>query len=199
MGRVTLTSLAIFLAPWLVIAENDPKNELGVLLEPSFAAPKIFHPVEGAKSTVLVPARNGKYGVDTFTEAEWNAEKLGWPEVLPQALKLADKLAKSAEPTWVRDEREVILYGMIRSEHPFISSVIFSRAFHAKLKAMLGAEFLALVPERDTVFVFPKYGGQLDFYASGIAERHRKAPIKVSLEIFEVSADGCKVVGAIGE
>ncbi len=195
--RKTLTLIATLLVPYFATAE--PQNELGVLLEPSFAAPKIFHPVKDAQKTVLVPARNSRYGVDSFTEAEWEAENLGWPEVLPTAMKLADSLVKQVEPRWIRDERDVILYGIIEDRHPFISSILFSDAFHERLKSSLGAEFLVLVPDRNTLFLFPKYGGRLEDYSASIVERYHRAPIKVSLEIFEVDASGCRVVGAIGQ
>lgn len=195
--RKTLTLLSLLLVPFFASAETE--SELGVLLEPSFAAPKIAHPVNGAKTTVLVPALNTKYGLDRYTEEEWNAQSLGWPDVFPKAMALADKIAVSVEPRWVRDERGVILYGVIEDENPFVSSVIFSERLYKRLSSILGKEFLALVPDRNIVYLFPKFGGKLADYSGSIVEQYRRAPIKVSLEIFEVSINGCKVVGAIGQ
>tara|TARA_R110002096_G_scaffold91625_3_gene207247 strand:- start:2093 stop:2689 length:597 start_codon:yes stop_codon:yes gene_type:complete len=195
--RKTLTLLSLLLLPLFAAAQSE--GELGVLLEPSFAAPKIAHPVNGAKSTVLVPALNTKYGLDRYTEEEWNAQKLGWPDVFPKAMKLADSLAKKIEPRWVRDRRGVILYGVIEDRDPFVSSVIFSEALHERMKSVLGKEFLALVPDRNIIFLFPKFGGNLEDYSVSIVEQYRRAPIKVSLEIFEISGNGCKVVGALGQ
>ncbi|MEM1294517.1 MAG: hypothetical protein AAGH89_04070 [Verrucomicrobiota bacterium] len=194
--RKTLTLLSCLFLPLLATAEE---GELGIFLEPAFAAPKIAHPINGAKSTVLVPALNTKYGLDRYTEEEWDAQKLGWPDVFPKAMKLADTLAKDVEPRWVRDRRDVILYGVIENSNPFVSSVIFSEALHKRLKSILGNEFLALVPDRNIIFLFPKFGGNLEDFAVSIADQYRRAPIKVSLEIFEIDENGCKVVGAIGE
>lgn len=191
--------LLLLLSPLRVSAEE---GELGMYLEPAHFAPDIFHQVKGAKKTVLVPARHTRYGVDTFTEKEWKEEGMDLPTVQQQALHLASKLNETAEVEWVRDDRKVVEYAIINSDHPFISSIIFPQKdgkneFVQRFRKILGDEVLVVIPERYTIYVFPRYGPTLQEFGPSLAEIYRVSDLKGSLEIFLVQENTCEVVGEI--
>lgn len=182
----------------LLRAVDDPVASIGVLLEPSFDTPEIYHEVQGANKTVLVPARITKYGgVDTFTEKEWNAEKLDWPAVLPKAMERAEKLNAATEIQWVRDERGALQYGLLQSEDSFLSSIIFCKGFLPRFETMLGKEVLAVVPDRHIIYVFPIQGTDFQKFGPALIAKHRDAKNPVSLEVFQVGKQGCRVVGIV--
>jgi len=182
----------------LVRAAEDPAASIGVLLEPSFDTPEIYHEVQGASKTVLAPARITKYGaVDTFTEKEWAAEKLDWPAVLPKAMARAEKLNAATEIEWVRDDRGALLYGLLQSEDSFLSSIIFCKGFLPRFEAMLGKEVLAVVPDRHIIYVFPRQGVEFEKFGPALIAKHREAKNPVSLEVFQVDKQGCRVVGIV--
>ncbi len=194
ISRILAHSLAALSA--LTLAASTTASE-GVIVEPKYAAGNLYHPIDGARETVLRPARAGEFGPDFFTESEWKTQKLDWPAFLTAAKQRADRLCKDMEIRWARDSRGVILYGEIRSDDPFISSVIFAGSFIDRFRKNLGKELLVAIPERDRLFVFPRHGNKLQDLSPSIAERYRQTGIPVSLELFMVDAEGCRVVGKI--
>jgi len=179
-------------------AATDPLEAIGVLLEPRFAAPDIHHEIRGARETVLIPARRTAYGIDSFTEERWGREGLDWPEVLSAGMKRANELEEAMEIDWFRDDRRVIQYARVRSEDPFLSSVIFSPGFLDHFREKLGHQVLVVVPDRSSLFVFPRFGPFLDEFGPALVRRYREAVFKVSLEVFLISEDGPRAVGRIG-
>jgi len=153
--------------------------------------------VEGAKSTVLVPGRSTSAGVNTFTNEEWAAEKLEWPEVMASAMAIADQIIEKMSIEWERDKNGVIRYAVVRSDDPFFGSAMFSKQFLAKFRAELGAELFVLVPEQGWMFVFPRYGGRLEDFSGSLAEIYAGSALRVSAEIFLVNEAGCRVVGTL--
>jgi hypothetical protein len=178
--------------------EAPGRGEIGLVLEPLFAAGEIRHEVEGAKETVLVPARSTSAGADTFTEAEWAAEGLAWPEVMEGAMRVADRVAGGMEVRWSRDANGVIVYGTVRAPDPFLGSALFSRKFLDRFRAELGPEVFVVMPDREGFYVFPRFGGKLEEYGAALAGKYRDSALKVSLEVFLVDGRGCRVVGTLG-
>jgi len=196
-------SLLILVATLASAWALEPQNELGMYLEPSHMAPGISHPVKGANSTVLVPARFTKYGVDTFTKTEWETAGLDEPQVQLEALALASQLNQSAEVEYVKDAKDVIEYAIIESEHPFISSIIFPKKsgkneFIGRFEKIFGKEVLVVIPERHTIYIFPRYAPTLQKYGPSLAQKYRDEPLKGSLEVFLVDENDCQVIGKIG-
>lgn len=179
-------------------AATEPKSEFGVLLAPNFMGFEITRPVEGAKKTALVVTRKGEFSLRYYTKALWEAENLDWDTAWPAAMATADGIVDKLEIKWIRDDNDVALYAAIQSDNPFLSSALFSKKFLPLFEAQLGARVLVIVPDRSSIYVFPKFGGKLTEFAPGLAERYEQAVSKVSLEIFEVSESGCQVIGSIG-
>jgi hypothetical protein len=189
---------AVMIGGGMVVGLRAGEGPIGLVVEQSLAAPEVFQAVKGAKSTVLVPARRISAGVDTFSNAEWAAEKLEWPEVMAGAMEIADRLVEKLEVSWERDDHGVILYGEADSRDPFLGSVMFSKEFLNRFKEELGAEIYVVIPERGRLFLFPKFGGKLEGFAASLAEIYQGSALRVSLEVFLVNEAGCQVVGTLG-
>jgi len=181
--------------PAQLLGDEGP---IGLVLERSLFAPDIFQGIEGAKVTVLVPGRRTSAGVNTFTDEEWAAEKLEWPEVMTGAMEIADQVVASLKVEWERDENGVILFGEVRSEDPFLGSAMFSKRFLEKFRAALGPELLVVVPEQARMYLFPRFGGKLDDFGASLAQAYQESALKVSLEVFLVDERGCRVIGVLG-
>jgi hypothetical protein len=172
---------------------------IGLIVQRSLLAPEMFQEIQGAKETVLAPGRQISAGVDTFSSAEWAAEKLEWPEVMAGAMEIADRLVEELEVEWKRDANGVILYGEAVSGSPFLGSVMFSKRFLGQFKDELGAEFYVVIPEQGRMFLFPRFGGKLDDYGASMAGVYQGSALRISLEVFLVNEAGCRAVGTLGD
>jgi hypothetical protein len=193
-----LVSLAAVAVPGYPISGWGEEGPIGLVLELSLAAADVFQEVAGAKSTVLVPGRRTSAGVNTFTKEEWAAESLEWPEVMASAMSIADQIIEKMAIQWERDKNGVILYGVVRSDDPFLGSAMFSKQFLAKFRAELGGELFVLVPEQGWMFVFPRHGGRLEDFSGSLAEIYAGSALRVSLEVFLVNEAECRVIGTLG-
>lgn len=176
---------------------GQPEFRTGVMLAPSFMGYSVSQEIEGAKSTVIVPARIGRSGLEVIGETLWTKEEADWESWMSESKKSADQLVEEMEIEWSKDENEVFLYASIQSENPLLSSVILSEKFLPIFKERFGASVLVVIPNRSTIFVFPRFASKLDDYGGALANRYRESVSKVSLEIFEVDEKGCRVVGVI--
>jgi len=56
-----------------------------------------------------------------------------------------------------------------------------------------------VMPNRFTVFVFPKLASEYEEYSPMILEAFHATPYPVSLEVFEETDDGLKAIGVYDE
>ncbi|MFT5471016.1 MAG: hypothetical protein ACI8UO_006149 [Verrucomicrobiales bacterium] len=182
-------------------ADEEPAEETkaatGVMLAPRFMGYQVSREIEGAKSTVMVPAQLDQLVLETLTEARWKEEKLDWDSWMVETLKTADQLIEEIDVEWFKDDNEVFLYASIDSKSPLLSSVVFSEKFLPIFEERFGSAVLVVIPDRSSIFVFPKFASKLENYSITLAKRYRESLSKVSDEIFEIDAEGCRVVGSL--
>lgn len=179
-------------------APEDFLSTVGILLDARITGPDVRQEIPGARDTVIVAARRTPSGLAmALSSKEWEAAALDWPQVLAAATARATRLEQSMTIQWHRDSRKVYQYAMIESSDPFISSVIYSPSFLERFRQFLGDEVLVAIPDRFSVFVFPRFGSALDEFGPGLVRRHKEAMFKVSLEVFLV--DGKSTPRAIGK
>lgn len=172
---------------------------IGLLLEPKFTDPARCLEIPGAQETVLVAARSTPSGAFPLSAKEWDAASLTWEEVRAAAWARAGRLQESMVIQWKRDARKVYHYAWIESNDPFLSSVIFSPGFANRFREFLGNEVLVVVPDRFTLFIFPRYGRTLEEQGPGLVRRYEEALFKVSLEVFLLTGDKePRVIGKMG-
>ena len=126
---------------WLLLSTaiaSADQAAIGLLLEPAHLEPEVSQKVAGGENTVMVPARKTKFGFNRIDQAAWTADGLDWAQVQIEARQLADAVSEELEIEWVRDERKVILYGLIQSGNPFAPSVNLLRKVQNEGETNLG-------------------------------------------------------------
>ncbi len=183
-------------------AEKSPaadKMRIGLVFETHSIDPEVFTRVQGGKKSVMVPVHEWDYGVKLFTALEWKERAFEQGEFRRTAEKVADAVMGKVQVEFIRDAREVVLYAVIRSEDPFLSSILLSKKFLPKFKKNMGEVVRVVIVDRHEIYVFPDSGGKLNEYAHVLAEQYRATRQPVSLEIFQVSGKGFKIIGSIGQ
>ena len=173
---------------------------IGILFVSKASSPKVYAPVQGAKTTVLAPARVEKYGVRLFSKEAWSDKGLAWNDLYSAAVKRADGIVAGLKPDFRRDSRGVIDYALVEDENPWLTSALLSSRFLPRFEKEFGERLHVIVIDRNRLFVFPADGGELASYAPALADLYHDETVirpPVSLEIFLVDKEGFRVVGEI--
>jgi hypothetical protein len=166
-----------------------------IVLEPAALKCEVSQTLSGARSTVVQPARETADGLKILSKAEFEATGLKWEEFLAKAKTAAAKKLEKLEPSVVKDGRGLVLYIKLHGESPLISSMILCPELLTKFSPQLGNSIVALVPDRFTVYLFPRQTGEFARHGTEIAEIFTKATFPASAEAFEISESGFKSIG----
>ncbi|MCB1232400.1 MAG: hypothetical protein KDN19_19285 [Verrucomicrobiae bacterium] len=174
----------------------------GILFVSKASLPKVYAPIDGAKETVLAPAYVGKYTLRLYSREKWEADGLAWESFYARALKTADELVDDLEVELKRDPRGVLDYAEVRSDSPWLSSVLLSGRFLTRFEEDFGERLHVIIVDRRQLYVFPADGGKLQQYAAALADLYHDDSVirhPVSLEVFLVDKEGFRVIGSIGD
>lgn len=182
---------------WLalaVAARAQTPSKWHLLIEPSFMKPAVSFPISGAQRTLFVPAYldDGNEPV-YFTKQQFDSLGVNFDAFLKQSLANATDKKVSAE--FVRNGKQVIKYATLHSDNPLTATMVISPDFLKMFADVFGDKFLVALPNRFTVYVFPKLASDYKSYAELVMGDYNDSPYPVSLEVFEVSADGLKAIG----
>ncbi len=156
-------------------------------------------PIRGAESTVMAAGTRDEHGNAYLLKAQFQELKVSWGSFLAKARTNANAELTKLTPVYVRDKNQVIEYAALRSEQPIVATAVFSEKFLELFRETLGDKVLVVVPNRSTAFVFPRLASHYESYAEMVLEAYRATPFPVSVEVFEVSAQGWKAVGVYEE
>jgi len=186
---------AVFLLP----AGVGMANDWFFLPEPRFMGHEVSFPFNGAKSTVLAPARLGETGVEFPTVAVWQAMGLNEENVRKVTARFASEMLRHTKVEFVRNRKNVVEYAALRSDKFPVCVTVFAPEFRKQFEDVFGPKVLLVIPNRQTVFVFP--GVDVDFseYAPMLLEAWKGVAAKVSLEVFELGERGMRATGRIEE
>ena len=183
----------------LLLASRAFADEWFLLPEPKFMGHGVTFPIEGAKSTVLAPAKIGEYGIEFSTVTGWTASALNEDAVRKVTRTFASEWLKHVKPELVRNRKKVVEYAVVHSEKLPVAVTVFAPEFWKQFADVFGPKMIVVIPNRQTVFVFPGVAVDYAEYAPLIFEAWRSPAAKVSLEVFELSERGLKAVGRIEE
>ena len=189
----------MFAAFFLLVAGVGMANEWFFLPAPRFMQHEVSFPLSGAKNTVLAPARIGESGVEFPTVAVWEAGGLSEEKVRKVTATFASDWLRHVKVEFVRNRKNVVEFGVLRSEKLPVCATIFAPEFLKQFEDVFGPKVLLVIPNRQTVFVFPGVGVDMADYAPMILEAWRSAAPKVSLEVFELGERGLRATGRIEE
>ena len=187
------------LAAVLLLACEGAANDWFFLPEPRFMGHEVSFPLSGAKDTVLAPARLGESGAEFPTVAVWQAAGLNEETVRKVTARIASEWLRHVKVEFVRDRKNVVEFGVLRSEKFPVCVTVFAPEFRKQFEDVFGPKVMVVIPNRQTVFVFP--GVAVDFaeYAPMILEAWRSPAPKVSIEVFELGDRGLRATGRIEE
>lgn len=169
------------------------------LPEPKFMGHEVAFPIEGAKSTVLAPAKMAEFGVEFPTVAGWTAAGLNEEAVRNVTRRLASAWLGHVKRELVRNRKKVVEYAVMRSDKVPVCVTVFAPEFWKEFEDVFGPKMMVVMPNRQTVFVFPGVAVNYSEYAPLILEAWRSPAAKVSLEVFELSERGLRAVGKFEE
>ena len=180
MGK--LKSLLAFLVWAAATDAAEPRWHL--LVEPSFMRYESAWPIVGSESAVLVPARYEGGEVLPLKRDEVLKLNANRKAILEDAPASASKVLANLKPEYVRDKNQVIQYAILRSESPLTASTVLAPEFPGLFRETLGEDLFICLPNRFTVFVFPRdSAGSLNLSDIIYAE-YQSSPYPISREIF---------------
>jgi hypothetical protein len=191
MGRIFALLLLAFSAP-RAVAQQDQKA-WHVLIEPAFMHPDVSFPIPFAKRTVLVPGYLSGGDPQSFSKKDWDATGLTWDAFRARAAQNATE--KKFTVQLVRDRNKVAQYAEINSEDPLTATMVLAPAFLKKFADIFGPTILVAIPNRFTVYVFPRLASEYQQYSPLVMGAYHDSAYPVSLEVFEISPGGMRAIG----
>ena len=165
-----------------------------LLIEPSFMKPEVSFPIPGAERTVLVPAYMDALNEPVYlTKAQFEALHVDLAGFLKQSL--ANATEKKVKAEFVRDAKKVIKYATLQSDNPLTATMVLSPDFLKSFADIFGDRPLVALPNRYTVYIFPRLASDYRKYAEMVISDYRDSAYPVSLEVFEIGPEGLKAVG----
>ena len=186
-------------AIFLLFAGGGMANDWFFLPEPRFMGHEVSFPLSGAKSTVLAPARMGEAGMEFPTVAVWAAAGLSEEIVRKVTASFASEWLRHVKVEFVRNRKNVVEFGVLRSDKLPVCATVFAPEFRKQFEDIFGPKVMLVIPNRQTVFVFPGVAVDFSEYAPMILEAWRSPAPKVSLEVFELGESGLRATGRIEE
>ena len=171
-----------------------------LLIQPRNLSTGVFVLMPGARETTYTAAYQGTIGPRNYKRAEFRkAFPGGWKEFLERGKKAASNHLKTLKPKYIRNARKVIEYAIIESDHPLTATTVVVAEFRELFKETLGDQLLIAIPNRFTVYVFPKLASTIGEYQGKFMQLFRDAVYPASSEIFEVTGKGLRVFGSFRE
>jgi hypothetical protein len=194
---VALWALALLLLPTVHGWCGDPAWR--VLIEPKFIRHEVVLPIPGSKRAELTPVlwENGE--IVFPKKAEFDTLNVDMKTILQLARQNASDELKKLKPVFIRNRKKVIEFATLTSDSPLTASVVLSPDFLKMFDETLGPKVIVAIPNRFTVYVFPALASSYRDYSAMVSEAYRSTSYPVSMEAYEVSADGLKTIGLYEE
>ncbi|MBV8101011.1 MAG: hypothetical protein JOZ31_17855 [Verrucomicrobia bacterium] len=152
-----------------------------IILDPYFYRTPVSEAIDGSTKTIL-----GYYDeTDGKVTPLPNPPRLTIAELHTLAVAYAQSILKQTSPKFIRDRHGVIVAIRIESQDPAFSSVLLTPGFTDRFANLLGKDCLVCVPNRQTMFLFPRLGGNMEQFALPLRGIYHNSVWPVSTELFE--------------
>jgi hypothetical protein len=152
-----------------------------VILDPYFYRTPVSEAIDGSSKTVL-----GYYDeTDGKVTPLSDPPRLTIPELHTLAVAYAQSILKQTSPKIIRDRQGVIVAIRIEDQDPAFSSVVLTPGFAERFADLLGKDCLVCVPNRQTVFLFPRLGSNMEKFSISLRSIYHNSVWPVSTELFE--------------
>lgn len=171
-------------------------EEFCLLLEPK-DGPAVSKLLKGAKMTALVPGRETRVGgVRYYTAAEFEALGFGWEGFTRRAEATASRMLATLKPEVTKDAKGFVTSAVVRGKSHLTAGVVLSPKFYEMFRATMGDDLVLLIPDRFTVYVYPRPMGGYKTMGPKILEDYAEATYPVSYEVLLLNRDGLSVLGS---
>ena len=171
-----------------------------LLIQPRNLSTGVFVLMPGARETTYTAAYQGTIGPRNYKRSEFRkAFPGGWKEFLARGKKAASDHLKTLKPKYIRNSKKGIEYAIIESDHPLTATTVVVDEFRELFSETLGDQLLIVVPNRFTVYVFPKLASTIGNYQKSFMSLFRDAVYPASSEVFELTKEGFRGFGSFRE
>jgi len=192
----------------LASAQTPPESVWRVILTSFLHAQGTqTQPILGAKDTKLaaawaMAAENGSQNrVQLMSKETFAALGLDWAAFSAKTAAAASAELASLHPEWIRDRNQVIDCAILRSKSPGddVTVAILAPDFLQRFAPVFGRKILLAIPDKHTVYLFPRLASKYQEYGDQVLSVYRKSEWPVSREVFELSATGLRAIGEYEE
>jgi hypothetical protein len=182
-GTLHNVRISLLLLPLLfcLSLSTIARAESVIILDPYFYRTPVSEAIDGSTKTVL-----GYYDeTDGKVTPLPDPPRLTISELHTLAVAYAQSILKQTTPKIIRDRHGVIVAIRIENQDPALSSVLLTPGFTDRFENLLGKDCLAFVPNRQTVFLFPRLGSNLEQFSIPLRGIYHNSVWPVSTELFE--------------
>ncbi|MCP4846757.1 MAG: hypothetical protein GY899_02280 [Verrucomicrobiaceae bacterium] len=178
---------------------KEPGKHL-LLIQPRNLSAGVFVLLPGARETTYTAAYQGTIGLRNYQRDEFRKEfPGGWKQFLAKGKKAASDHLKTLKPKYQRNSKKVIEYALLESDHPLTATTVIVDEFRDLFKETLGDQLLIVIPDRFTVYVFPKLASTIGEHQRKFMQLFGDAVYPASSEIFELTGKGLRAFGSFKE
>ncbi len=160
---------------------------------------EVVFDIPNAQRTVLAPVRLEADDYIFPTRKVFQTLNVDAATIRRLAARAAAADLATLKPRYERNRKQVIQYAELSSDRPIVASAVLAPKFLDLFQDTLGEKVLLVVPNRFTAYVFPALASNYQDYSPMVFEAFRATAWPVSVEVFEVSADGVRAVGVYQE
>ena len=191
--------LSLLLSPVTWSQDKPAEFKWRVLLEPKSMRREVIWEIPGAQRTVLAPVVMDGSDYLYPPRKILDQFKVDPADIRERAAPAAAADLVALTPRYQRDRKMVIQYAELHSDRPIVASAVLAPKFLEMFKDTLGEKVLIVVPNRFVAYMFPALASNYQDYYPMVLEAYRATAWPISVEVFEVSAEGIKAVGIYRE
>lgn len=179
----------------ITFATENPDPGWRLTVVPSYERPVMHEGIAGSRTAIIAAARHRGYD-----ELEYATTKSAWRKAAALADQKGGEWLRTSGAQIRRDQRGVIDRILIKGSDPLLPALALAPAFHDRFEPMLGPGFHVIIPDRNTLALYPRAGGTIPpNEAAELLRLHRAAAYPVSREVFRASRGALAADGILEE
>jgi hypothetical protein len=166
-----------------------------LIADPAFYRYAPSEPIEGTTKTVFDYYRVEGENLVSAVPADSDARQA----VKRDSTAHGRELLRHLDPEVIRDSRGTVTALCFRSDDPTLSTILLLPELGNRYRRVLGPDCLVAIPNRQTIFLFPRLAVNVQSFAEQIQSLYHNSPWPVSTEIFEFTDGQLRAKGVFNE
>jgi len=187
--------LALIAVTAATCAAEIPDAGWRLVVVPSFERPALHRDIPGSQTAILAVARLAELGLYEYATTRG---AFRWARDL--GVREGDAWLDRADVQIRRDGKRVVDRILITGPDPMLSALALTPAFYRRFEPILGDGFHVIVPDRNTIALYPRLAGQIPPSEAAVLLRtHLLSSHPVSREVFRATREGLEADGVLSE